>query len=94
MVIVAGKLYVEPAARQAYVESCREVIVLARAAPGCQDFHITADPLEPGRVNVFEQWRSRADVEAFRGSGPSSDQSAAILDAAVYQHEVSASEHL
>jgi quinol monooxygenase YgiN len=94
MVIVAGRLYVDPASREAYLEECREVIVLARSAPGCLDFHISADPLEAGRINVFEQWNSSADVEAFRGSGPSSEQATAILDAAVFQHEVSTSERL
>jgi len=37
---------------------------------------------------------SVADVEAFRGSGPSSEQQAAIRDAEVYQHVVESSERL
>ena len=38
--------------------------------------------------------RSAAAVEAFRGSGPSDDQGAAIRSAAVFQHEVASSEAL
>jgi len=35
------------------------------------DFVVSADPLEPDRVNVYEQWESDAELEAFRGEGPS-----------------------
>jgi quinol monooxygenase YgiN len=55
MIIVSGHLFVDPAERAAYVADCDEVMRLARAAPGCLDFQVTADPLEPDRVNVFEQ---------------------------------------
>ncbi len=94
MIIVSGQLHVDPAERDAYVEGTRAVIELARAAPGCIDFHVTADPLEPGRINVFEQWESVENVEAFRGSGPSDEQGAAILAAAVFQHVVASTERL
>jgi len=94
MLIVSGSLYVDPSRRQDYLESCRVVIDLARQAPGCLDFHLSADPVEPGRINVYEQWESVADVEAFRGSGPSEEQGVALLDAAVFQHEVASSQRL
>ena len=91
MIIVSGTLHLAPADRGPYLEECREIIELARTKPGCLDFHLSADPIEPGRINVFEQWESVADVEAFRGSGPSSQQTAAIHDAAVFQHEINSS---
>lgn len=94
MIIVAGRLYVDPGERQAYLDGCRTVIEQARRAPGCVDFHLTADPLEPGRINVYEQWESVADVEAFRGSGPSSEQAATIDDAQVFQHEIASTQRL
>ena len=94
MVIVSGAIHLDAEARDAYLAGCREVIVAARAAEGCLDFHLAADPLEPGRINVYEQWESAAAVEAFRGEGPSGDQQAAILDAAVDQHEIASSTRL
>ena len=54
------------------------VVEKARQADGCLDFAITADLLDPGRVNLFERWEKQAAVEAFRGSGPSNKQGAAI----------------
>ena len=94
MIIVSGAIHVDEADREEYLASCREVIVAARASDGCIDFHISADPIEPDRINVYEQWESVAAVESFRGSGPSTEQAASIRDAAVWQHEVASSMQL
>ncbi len=94
MIIVSGVLYVDAADRDRYLQQCREVILAARASDGCIDFHLAADPIEPNRINVYEQWESVESVEAFRGSGPSSEQAAAIREARVLQHEVAASTRL
>ena len=40
---------------------------------------------------MFEQWDSVADVETFRESGPSSEQTTAIREAEVFQHEIESS---
>lgn len=91
VIIVAGKLYVAADARDAYLTDCLETIQLARAAPGCLDFQLAADPLEADRVNVYEAWESVEALAAFRGSGPSSSQAAQIRSAQVSQHEVASS---
>lgn len=88
MIIVSGWLRVSAEQRDGYLGNCRDVIVAARAAPGCIDFHVAADPLDDERINVFEQWASVAALEAFRGSGPTGDQQAAIITAHVEQHEI------
>lgn len=92
MIIVSGKIYVDDDARDSYVAGCRVVIEQARVAPGCLDFTIAADPLEPGRINVYEVWESDEDVEAFRGSGPSDEQQAEIRDASVARYRISSVE--
>ena len=94
VIIVSGAIYVDQAARDQYLGACREVITTARAAAGCADFHLAADPIEPDRINVYEQWESVEAVEAFRGSGPSFEQTAAIRQARVFQHEVASSTRL
>ncbi|MFD3595745.1 putative quinol monooxygenase [Nocardia sp. NPDC058640] len=88
MVIVAGHLMVDPQQREAYLADCVRVVEQARSAPGCSDFSISADLLDAGRIVIFECWESRADVEAFRGSGPSDAQSTAILGASVSEYDV------
>ena len=88
MVIVAGHITVAPEQRDAYLTGCVSVVEQARDAAGCLDFAISADLVDPGRINVFERWESQAAVEAFRGSGPSDDQGAAMLAATVAEYEV------
>ena len=88
MLIVAGHLVVDPQDRDDYLSGCVEVVRQARRATGCLDFSISADLLEPGRINVFERWESQAAVDAFRGSGPSDDQGAAIQAGSVAEYDV------
>lgn len=88
MLIVAGHLVVDPHDRDDYLSGCVDVVRQARRATGCLDFSISADLLEPGRINVFERWESQAAVDAFRGSGPSDDQGAAIQAGSVAEYDV------
>lgn len=89
MIIVAGHIVVEPAERARYLAGCAGVVAQARSTPGCLDFAITADTLDPGRIHVFERWESRFAVEEFRGSGPDADQAAVIVSASVAEYDVS-----
>ena len=88
MVIVAGHILVDPEGRDDYLSGCVEVVRQARQAPGCLDFSLSADLLEPGRFNIFERWESRAAVEVFRGSGPSDEQGDAIRAASVAEYDI------
>ncbi len=94
MVIVAGHLMVAPDERERYMASCVAVVELARGTPGCLDFAISADLIDPGRINILERWESRSAVEAFRGEGPSDEQGAAILSASVAEYDVADSRPL
>jgi quinol monooxygenase YgiN len=88
MVIVAGHITVEPQQRESYLAGCVRVVEQARAAAGCLDFAITADLIDPSRIDIFERWESQAAVEAFRGGGPSDDQGGAMLSASVAEYDV------
>ncbi|MDT5210308.1 MAG: hypothetical protein QOF67_2723 [Mycobacterium sp.] len=88
MVIVAGHIVVDPEHRDDYLSGCVEVVRQARRAAGCLDFALSADLLDPGRVNIFERWESAAAVDAFRGNGPSDEQGAAIRAASVTEYDV------
>jgi quinol monooxygenase YgiN len=91
MIIVAGFLKVDPDQRHKYLIECIEVIRAARAAEGCLQFQLSADPIEPDRINIFEQWESVETVETFRRSGPSDSQQAMIVEATVLQYEIAGS---
>ncbi|NRQ50843.1 antibiotic biosynthesis monooxygenase family protein [Aeromicrobium stalagmiti] len=89
MLIVAGHLVVAPDGRDAYLQGCVAVVERARQAQGCLDFALSADLVDPGRINILERWDNENDLLAFRGSGPSGDQQVAVLDASVRRYEVS-----
>jgi quinol monooxygenase YgiN len=91
MIIVSGRLYVRPERRDAFLAASLEAVKQARCTAGCLDFVVAADPIEPGRVNVYEQWVSEAALTAFRGAGPSSELSAEILRADVNRHHIKSS---
>ena len=88
MLIVAGTLYVDQARRDAYLASCEAAVRAARAAPGCVDFAVSADLVEPGRINVYERWESDEQLLAFRGSGPEAEQVTEILGAEVHKFRI------
>ncbi|MGH7418825.1 MAG: putative quinol monooxygenase, partial [Candidatus Rokuibacteriota bacterium] len=91
MIIVSGRIDVRPGRREAFLAASIEAVVVARRSPGCLDFVVAADPIEPDRVNVYEQWESEAQLEAFRGEGPGSDLTSDIVSADVSRHQVSSS---
>jgi quinol monooxygenase YgiN len=88
MIIIAGQLHVDAEVRDDYLAGCRTVIDAARSAPGCHDFVLAADPLEAGRINVYERWESDELLERFRGSGPELKQAAAIRHADVAKYRI------
>lgn len=87
MIIISGKLYVDD--RDVYLAGCRKVVELARAAQGCLDFALSADLVEPDRINVYERWETDEDVERFRGAGPEPEQAGQIRDAEVMRYRIS-----
>ncbi|MDF5752909.1 antibiotic biosynthesis monooxygenase family protein [Spongiactinospora sp. TRM90649] len=89
MIIIAGWIAVDPEARDAYLRDCVGVVEQARAASGCLDFAISADPADAGRINVYERWESEQPLLAFRDSGPDDAQTSMIRDAEVLRYEIS-----
>lgn len=65
---------------------------MAREAPGCLDFAITADTVDPARIHIFERWASEDELLAFRGSGPDSITAARILGADVKRYVIASVE--
>ncbi len=87
-ILVAGQIYVAPNDRERFLAGSREAMVLARRTRGCDDFVVAPDPLDDSRVNVFERWRSAAELHAFREEGPDDGLSALIVRADVHEYEV------
>jgi quinol monooxygenase YgiN len=92
-IIVSGVLHVDPVERDAYLAARIPILRHARDAAGCLDFSLSADLVDDSRVNVYECWRSREDLLAYRaGDGPALDDSVSVTSADVRLHHISASE--
>jgi quinol monooxygenase YgiN len=88
MLIVAGHLMVRESDRDRYVADCAAAVLAARRADGCLDFAVSADAVDPGRVNIFERWQTRDLLLAFRGEGPDDDMRNRILEADVAEYDL------
>jgi len=92
MLIIAGSLTVDPDERERFLVANAEVVRLARRSTGCLDFVQAADPLDAGRINVYERWDSEEHLLAFRGAGQPAADSPPIRSADVKRFVISAVE--
>jgi len=82
---------VTPEHREEHLASLTDLIGRARAAPGCLDLVIAADPLEPGRVNIMEQWESEEHLAEWRAVANPPPPVTEMLGEDVAKHQVSTS---
>jgi quinol monooxygenase YgiN len=68
-IVIAGEVDFPPENRDTALAGARDLILMALAEPGCRHYAWTADPHDPGRVHVFEEWDS-ADELQFHLEGP------------------------
>jgi quinol monooxygenase YgiN len=64
MVIVAGHFVVDPADQAAFVAGRVEAMRVTREEPGCLEYVMAADPLDPTRVVLYERWADQAALDA------------------------------
>jgi quinol monooxygenase YgiN len=88
MWIIAGHVTVDEHERDRFVEEHRDLVERARQAPGCLDVAITADPVDPRRINNYERWDSWDAIEAWRARAHAPDTGIAFLDVDVTAFEV------
>ncbi|MER7010221.1 antibiotic biosynthesis monooxygenase family protein [Saccharopolyspora sp. NPDC000359] len=88
MLIIAGYLEMDPAHRDEFVAAHQDLLLRGRQAPGCLDLAISADSVNPGRVNNFERWESREQLNAWRRVANAPDTGIAIKDADMLEFDV------
>jgi quinol monooxygenase YgiN len=64
VIIVGGRYEVDPAQRDAFLAERHELMRTSRGEDGCLEYTFAADPLEPGRVILFERWESQGALDA------------------------------
>jgi quinol monooxygenase YgiN len=87
-IIVAGKLTIKSGSRDEFIEKSREATLQARENEACDDFSVSPDPIDLNRVNIYEKWKSRSALDAFRGSGPESDIFSLVVCFDVNEYEI------
>jgi quinol monooxygenase YgiN len=63
-VVVAGEVDFPPENRAAALAGARKLIEQALAEKGCRHYAWTANPHDPRRVHVFEEWDTAEDLAA------------------------------
>jgi len=63
MVIIQGTFRVAPGDREAFIAQSADTMTVVRTEPGCLEYVMAADPLEPDRVILSERWESRDHLD-------------------------------
>ena len=90
MIIISGRLIVATADRDRMVEAMQGLVGRARAFEGCIDLAITADPLDPRRVQNLEVWRDADALAAWRAQADPPDLDVDVLADHVERYDAGA----
>jgi quinol monooxygenase YgiN len=92
VIIVAGHFVVDPAQRDQFLDSRADVMRTSRAEAGCITYAFSPDPLDPGRVHLFERWESKAALADHLAALRQRPRAAGVevLESEVQQYEISA----
>jgi quinol monooxygenase YgiN len=66
MIIIAGHELVDAGERDEIVDAHRDLVSRARAFEGCVHVAITADSVDPERINSVEVWQDAEAMEQWR----------------------------
>ncbi|WP_163271175.1 putative quinol monooxygenase [Chelativorans alearense] len=67
MIIIAGHSRARDGVeRDAAVAAFADMVERARKQDGCLDLSISADSVDPDRINVFECWRDQQSLNTWR----------------------------
>lgn len=63
-ILIAGEVDFPPENRASALAGAKDLIAMALAEQGCRHYAWSADPHDPGRVHVFEEWETADDLQA------------------------------
>jgi quinol monooxygenase YgiN len=74
-IVISGEIDLAPEAREKALIDATPFIEAALAEKGCVHYAWSADPVLPGRVHVFEEWDTEADLAHHLSAQPYLDMS-------------------
>jgi len=93
VMIVAGVFEVDPAQRDEFLRDQEPAMRRSRAEPGCIHYVFSADPIDAGRIYLFERWESKEALAAHLAAMQATGRPPAgvpVLSAEVLQYEIGA----
>ena len=69
-IVISGEIDLAPEVRERALLDAKPLIEAALAERGCRHYAWTADLSRPGRVHVFEEWDTEADLAAHLSAQP------------------------
>jgi quinol monooxygenase YgiN len=101
VVIVGGTFAVDPGQRDDFIANHHDMIRTSRSEAGCLEYTYSADPIDPGRVVLFEIWESQdaldAHLRVLRAAPPAPETAEPQVEASSYSiviYDVAASRSL
>ena len=73
MIIIAGHELLDAEKRDSIVDAHRSLVLRAREFDGCLHVAITADSVDPERINSVEVWRDAEALEQWRAQADAPD---------------------
>lgn len=95
MLIIAGIFEVDPGRRDEFLAQKETGMRESQAEAGCIEYVLSADPLEPGRVHLYERWESKEHLAPHlarmgrQRSTPDPD-AVPVISADIQQYEIGA----
>lgn len=93
MIIVAGYFIVDPGQREQFLHSRADMMLRSRSEDGCITYAFSPDPLDPGRVLLFERWESKAALAGHLAAlrqRPRPEDGVEVRESEIQQYEISA----
>ncbi|HEY0521177.1 MAG TPA: putative quinol monooxygenase [Ilumatobacteraceae bacterium] len=97
MVIVGGTFEFDRAQRDQFLASRVEMMKASRAEAGCLEYTFCADPLDSGRVVLYERWADQAALDAhlvIRRAAPPIEGEVAPISSSIVIYEVAGERRL
>ncbi|WP_197276981.1 putative quinol monooxygenase [Sphingomonas profundi] len=69
-ILIAGWLDFPPETARSMIEAADPLIRAALDEPGCRAYSWALDPTKAGRIHVFEEWASEADLQFHFDNAP------------------------
>ena len=83
MIVIAGTITFDPDKAEQMLVSAATLMEATRAEEGCLDYVMTADPLIPGLLRLFERWENEEHLEAHMGASHSRTFQQSLRDCGV-----------